>query len=59
MYPRISIFPGKSSACRGAGQTRFTQLTYYNALDKGGHFPAFEQPHAFVDEVRAAFRTMR
>ena len=56
----ISIFPKEIfRMSRRWAETRFTQLTYYNALDKGGHFPAFEQPRAFVDEVRAAFRTMR
>jgi pimeloyl-ACP methyl ester carboxylesterase len=28
-------------------------------MDRGGHFAAFEQPDAFVSEVRAAFATMR
>jgi pimeloyl-ACP methyl ester carboxylesterase len=40
-------------------RTRFTDLRYYNRPDKGGHFAAFEQPELFVDEIRAAFRTMR
>ena len=33
-------------------------LRYFNVLDKGGHFAAFEQPELFVQEVRACFRTM-
>jgi pimeloyl-ACP methyl ester carboxylesterase len=40
-------------------ETRFTDLRYYNERDKGGHFAAFEQPDAFVDEVRAFFRLVR
>jgi pimeloyl-ACP methyl ester carboxylesterase len=32
---------------------------YWNELDKGGHFAAFEQPEAFVSEVRACFRSLR
>jgi hypothetical protein len=40
-------------------ETRFTDLRYYNELDKGGHFAAFEQPDTFVDEVRAFFRLVR
>ncbi|MBM0256109.1 hypothetical protein [Micromonospora sp. 4G55] len=31
----------------------------YNQLDKGGHFAAWEQPKAFVQELRAGFRSMR
>ncbi|MGR8948932.1 MAG: epoxide hydrolase family protein [Gammaproteobacteria bacterium] len=40
-------------------EERCSDLRYFNALDKGGHFAALEQPALFVDEVRAAFRTMR
>ncbi|MEQ8663010.1 MAG: epoxide hydrolase [Gammaproteobacteria bacterium] len=38
---------------------RYTNLIHYNALDKGGHFAAFEQPALFVDELRTCFRQMR
>jgi pimeloyl-ACP methyl ester carboxylesterase len=34
-------------------------LVYWNELDRGGHFAAFEQPALFVDELRACFRLMR
>ena len=40
-------------------ERRFTDLRYWHEPPKGGHFAAFEQPAIFVDEVRAAFRTMR
>jgi epoxide hydrolase len=40
-------------------RTRFPNLRYYNRVAKGGHFAAFEQPEAFVREVRAGFRGMR
>ncbi len=39
--------------------TRFTDIVYWNELDRGGHFAAFEQPGAFVDELRAFFRLVR
>jgi pimeloyl-ACP methyl ester carboxylesterase len=39
--------------------TRFTNIVYWNELDKGGHFAAFERPELFVDEVRAFFRLVR
>jgi hypothetical protein len=29
---------------------------YWNELERGGHFAAFEQPETFVSEVRACFR---
>jgi hypothetical protein len=32
---------------------------YYNKLDKGGHFAAWEQPQLFSEEVRAGFRSLR
>ncbi len=34
-------------------------LIYFNELDKGGHFAAWEQPQLFSEEMRAAFRTLR
>jgi pimeloyl-ACP methyl ester carboxylesterase len=40
-------------------RNRFTDLRYYRAVDKGGHFAAFEQPALFTEEVRAFFRTVR
>ena len=32
---------------------------YYNAVDKGGHFAAWEEPELFATELRAAFRALR
>jgi len=34
-------------------------LIYYNRLDKGGHFAAWEQPDLFARELRAAFTSLR
>ncbi|HVS62641.1 MAG TPA: epoxide hydrolase [Thermoanaerobaculia bacterium] len=39
-------------------EKRFTQIVYWNELDRGGHFAALEQPEAFVSELRSAFREM-
>jgi pimeloyl-ACP methyl ester carboxylesterase len=36
-----------------------SDVRYYRALEKGGHFAAMEQPEMFVEELRAAFRAMR
>ena len=40
-------------------EERFVNLIHYNALDKGGHFAAFEQPAVFVDELRTCFSAVR
>jgi pimeloyl-ACP methyl ester carboxylesterase len=32
---------------------------YYNAVDRGGHFAAWEEPELFSQEIRAAFRALR
>jgi len=37
----------------------FTNLIYFQEVDKGGHFAAWEQPALFAQEVRAAFRSLR
>ena len=39
-------------------RTRFHDLRYYNRLERGGHFAAFERPGPYVDEVRSAFRAI-
>ena len=56
----ISIFPKEifRTSERWAAK-RFTDLRHFGVLDRGGHFAAFEQPEAFVAEVRTAFATMR
>ena len=38
---------------------RFTNLCYYNELDRGGHFAAFEQPELYLQEIRTYFRLVR
>jgi pimeloyl-ACP methyl ester carboxylesterase len=32
---------------------------YFNEVDKGGHFAAWEQPQLFSEEIRAAFKSLR
>ena len=54
-----SIFPKEIfRPSRRWVEKRFTDLRYFNELDRGGHFAAFEQPETFVDEVRAFFRLL-
>jgi pimeloyl-ACP methyl ester carboxylesterase len=55
-----SIFPKEIfRTSKRWAEKRFTKLVYFNELDKGGHFAAFEQPEMYLKEVRACFRKMR
>ncbi|WP_406314731.1 epoxide hydrolase [Streptosporangium sp. NBC_01639] len=55
-----SIFPKEHPRpSRRWAAKRFTDIRHWNELDRGGHFAAFEQPEAFVDEVRTFFRLVR
>lgn len=53
-FPK-EIFPTSERWAR----KRFTNLIYYNELDRGGHFAAFECPEVFVRELRDCFRSLR
>jgi pimeloyl-ACP methyl ester carboxylesterase len=56
----VSVFPDEIYAAPKSWTERaYPKLMHYNALPKGGHFAAWEQPEAFVDEMRASFRTLR
>lgn len=56
----VSIFPGEVyQAPRSWTERAYHKLIYYNKLDKGGHFAAWEQPQIFSEEVRAGFRSLR
>ncbi|MFN2100809.1 epoxide hydrolase family protein [Altererythrobacter sp. MF3-039] len=39
-------------------ERRYTNLVYWNELQKGGHFAAWEQPEAFAKELQACFTKM-
>ncbi len=55
----ISVFPKEIfRTSKRWAEKRFTNLVYYNELDKGGHFAAFERPETFVGELRKCFREM-
>jgi pimeloyl-ACP methyl ester carboxylesterase len=55
-----SIFPKEIMRFpRAWVEQRFTDLRYWNELDRGGHFAALEQPDSFVDELRSFFRLVR
>jgi pimeloyl-ACP methyl ester carboxylesterase len=56
----VSAFPDELyQAPRSWAEKAFPKLIYYNKLDKGGHFAAWEQPQLFSEEVRAGFRSLR
>jgi pimeloyl-ACP methyl ester carboxylesterase len=56
----VSVFPDEIYAApRSWAEKAFPKLIHYNRLDKGGHFAAWEQPEAFVRELRAAFKPLR
>ena len=56
----VSVFPGEQyEAPRSWTERAYPKLIYYNKLDKGGHFAAWEQPQIFASEVRQAFRPVR
>ena len=40
-------------------EKRYSNIVYWNELEKGGHFAAFEQPEIFTNELRACFRNVR
>ena len=56
----MTIFPGEQyQAPRSWAEKAYPNLIYYNQVDRGGHFAAWEQPQLFSEELRAAFRPMR
>jgi pimeloyl-ACP methyl ester carboxylesterase len=57
----ISVFPDELyQAPRSWAERAYpNNLIYFNELDRGGHFAAWEQPQLFAEEMRAAFRQLR
>jgi pimeloyl-ACP methyl ester carboxylesterase len=56
----VTVFPGEIyRAPRSWSEQAYRQLIYFNEVDKGGHFAAWEEPELFTGEVRAAFRPLR
>jgi pimeloyl-ACP methyl ester carboxylesterase len=64
--PEVSVpvgfttFPGEIFAApRSWVETVYPDLSYFNEVDKGGHFAAWEEPELFAAEMRAAFSSLR
>jgi pimeloyl-ACP methyl ester carboxylesterase len=56
----VSAFPDELyQAPRSWAERAYPKLVYYNKVDKGGHFAAWEQPELFSSELRAAFQSLR
>jgi pimeloyl-ACP methyl ester carboxylesterase len=56
----VTVFPGEQyQAPRSWAEQAYPNLIYFNEVDKGGHFAAWEQPELFSEEIRAAFRPLR
>ncbi|MFC0514287.1 epoxide hydrolase family protein [Mucilaginibacter angelicae] len=56
----VSAFPDELyQAPKSWTERAYPKLIYYNKLNKGGHFAAWEQPQKFAEEMRASFKTLR
>ncbi|WP_306914676.1 epoxide hydrolase family protein [Rhizobium mesoamericanum] len=56
----VTVFPGEQyQAPRSWAERAYPNLIYYNMVDKGGHFAAWEQPRIFAQDLRTAFRSLR
>ena len=56
----VSVFPGENyQAPRSWVERAYHKLIYFNKVDQGGHYAAWEQPQLFSEEVRAGFRPLR
>ena len=56
----VTVFPGENyEAPRSWTERAYHKLIYFNQVDKGGHYAAWEQPKLFSAELRAAFSSLR
>jgi pimeloyl-ACP methyl ester carboxylesterase len=56
----FTTFPGEIfRAPRSWLEWSYPNVSYFNAVDKGGHFAAWEEPELFAAEMRAAFSSLR
>jgi pimeloyl-ACP methyl ester carboxylesterase len=56
----ITVFPQEVYRAPETWARRaYRNLVYFNEVDKGGHFAAWEEPELFAAELRAAFRSLR
>jgi pimeloyl-ACP methyl ester carboxylesterase len=56
----VSVFPNEIyPARREWAEQAFPNLVYFNEVEAGNHFAAWQEPEIFTTEVRAAFRSLR
>ena len=56
----FTTFPGEIwRTPRSWVEKAYPNVLYFNEVDKGGHFAAWEEPQLFSEELRAAFRSLR
>jgi pimeloyl-ACP methyl ester carboxylesterase len=56
----FTTFPGEIwRTPRSWAEKAYPSLIYFNEVDRGGHFAAWEEPELFATEIRAAFRSLR
>jgi pimeloyl-ACP methyl ester carboxylesterase len=56
----FTTFPGEIwKTPRSWVEAAYPNVIYFNEVDKGGHFAAWEEPELFSTEIRAAFRSLR
>jgi pimeloyl-ACP methyl ester carboxylesterase len=56
----FTTFPGEIwKTPRSWVEKNYPNVIYFNEVDKGGHFAAWEEPQLFSEEIRAAFRSLR
>jgi pimeloyl-ACP methyl ester carboxylesterase len=56
----FTVFPGEIfQAPRSWAERVYPNLIYFNKVDKGGHFAAWEEPELFAAELRRAFSSLR
>jgi pimeloyl-ACP methyl ester carboxylesterase len=56
----FTTFPGEViPAPRSWAEKAYPSLSYFNEVNRGGHFAAWEEPELFATEIRAAFKSLR
>ena len=60
MPAAVSVFPNELyQAPRSWAERAYPNLIYFNRVDAGNHFAAWQEPDIFTTEVRAGFRSLR
>ena len=56
----VSVFPRELyQAPRSWAEQAYPNLIYFNEVEEGNHFAAWQEPQLFIEELRAAFRSLR